>query len=67
VQEPSDLRVQGRGYGSAGKIGAALIELDERPLDLLLVRLLRETGERAKQERGHELQESILSGVRLAG
>jgi hypothetical protein len=57
MQGPSDMRVQGWGYGSTGKIGPALIELDERALDFLLVRLLREAGERAQQEGGSELHE----------
>jgi hypothetical protein len=67
MQRPADMRVQGWGYASTGKIGPALVELNECALDLLLVRLLRDAGKRTKQESGHELHESILSGVRLAG
>jgi hypothetical protein len=52
--------IQRRRCGAAGKIGAALVELDERALDFLLVRRLREAGERAEHQRGGELHESIL-------
>jgi hypothetical protein len=56
------MRVEGLGGGSTGKIGPALIELDERALDLLLVRLLlRKAGERAQQQSGRELHEIDFS------
>ena len=53
MQRPTDMRIQGLGSGSAGEIGRALIELDERTLNFLVVHLLlREAGKRAQQERG---------------
>ena len=56
------MRVEGWGCGSTGKIGPALIELDERALDLLLVRLLlREAGKRAQQQNGDELHATDFS------
>jgi len=54
MQWPSDVRVERRRYGAAGEIGAALVELDERALDLLLMELLRRAGERAQKNRGGE-------------
>jgi len=45
-REAPDERVERRGHGAARKVGAALIELDERALDLLLMELLRRAGER---------------------
>ena len=47
MERTSDERVKLRGHGAARKIGAALIELDERALDLLRMELLRRAGERA--------------------
>jgi hypothetical protein len=47
MERTSDERVKLRGYSAACKIGAALIELDERALDLLRMELLRRAGERA--------------------
>jgi hypothetical protein len=49
MERTSDERVKLRGHGAARKIGAALIELDERALDLLRMELLRRAGERAEQ------------------
>jgi len=54
MQWASDVRVERRGHGAARKIGAALVELDERALDLLLMHLLRRAGERAQKNRGGE-------------
>jgi hypothetical protein len=54
VQRPSDERIEWRRHGAAGEIGAALIELDKRALDLLLMELLRGAGERIQQDSGSE-------------
>lgn len=55
MQRPSDMRVQGLGGGPSGEVGRALIELDERTLNFLIVQLLlRGAGKWAQQERGGE-------------
>jgi len=41
VQRAPDERVERRRNRTVGEIGAALVELDERALDLLLMELLR--------------------------
>jgi len=54
MQRAPDVRVERRRHRAAGEIGAALVELDQRALDLLLMELLRRAGERAQKHRGGE-------------
>jgi hypothetical protein len=46
MKRQSNARVQRGGRRAASELRRALVELDERALDLLLVRLLREAGKR---------------------
>jgi len=59
VQRAPDERVERRRHRAAGEIGAALVELDQRALDLLLMErlpweLLRRASERAQKHQGGE-------------
>jgi hypothetical protein len=53
LQHPSDRWVQGRRWAAARKVGAALIELDDRALEFLLAQriaaLLCEADEREER------------------
>lgn len=50
MQRPSNVRFQRLWGRTPRELRAALIELNERALDLLLVRLLREAGEGKEQQ-----------------
>jgi len=54
VQRAPDERVERRRNRTAGEIGAALVELDERALDLLLMELLRIERLRSADQREQE-------------
>jgi hypothetical protein len=50
MQRPSDQRIQRLRRSTARKVRGALIELNKRALDLLLVRVLGEACERDEQQ-----------------